>query len=72
MPAGSGLLVVMLTPALTVTERVALPVLLAESLAWTVKLAVPATGVAPESSPELDTLSPSAVRLLDPEVTVQV
>ena len=57
-------------PASMVTERFALPVFPDESLAWTVKLAGPATGVDPERSPELDRLSPTAVRLLAPEVTV--
>jgi hypothetical protein len=37
-----------------------------------VKLAVPATGVAPESTPPLDMLNPTAVKLLAPEVTLQV
>jgi hypothetical protein len=44
----------------------------AESLAWVVKLAVPATGVVPETRPELERLNPTAVRLLVPNVTVQV
>ena len=33
---------------------------------------VPATGVVPESSPELERVSPTADRLLAPEVTDQV
>jgi hypothetical protein len=37
-----------------------------------VKLAVPATGVAPVSTPPLDKLNPTAVKLLAPEVTLQV
>ena len=63
---------VMLTPASMVTEKVVLAVFPAESLAWVVKLAVPATGVVLDRSPVLDRLSPTAVRLVLPEVTVHV
>ena len=63
---------VMLTPASIVTEKAMLAVLPAESLAWAVKLAVPATGVVPERSPVLDRLRPTAVKLVEPDVTVQV
>ena len=44
----------------------------AESVTFTLKVALPATGVAPESIPPLDKLSPTAVRLVAPEVTVQL
>ena len=44
----------------------------AESVTFTAKLAAPATGVAPESTPEFDRLRPTAVRLPAPDVTDQV
>jgi hypothetical protein len=72
LPPGSGLVLVTVRAALIVTDKVAVAVLLAESTTLAVKVAVPATGVAPESTPPLDRLSPTAVRLLPPEVTDQV
>ena len=63
---------VTVTPVLMVTEKLELPVLPAESFAWTVKLADPEMGVGPESTPALDRLRPTAVRLVAPVVTVQV
>jgi hypothetical protein len=60
------------TPALIVTLIVAVAELLAESTTLAVKVAVPATGVAPDNTPALDRLNPTAVKLLAPEVTVQV
>jgi hypothetical protein len=62
----------MASAALMDTEKVAVAVVDAESVTLTVKLAVPATGVAPESTPPLDMLNPTAVRLLAPEVTDHV
>jgi hypothetical protein len=64
--------VVMLNPALMVTEKLSLAALSTESVTITLKLALPATGVVPETTPVLDTLSPTALRLLAPEVTVHV
>jgi hypothetical protein len=64
--------VVMLSPVSMVTEKLWLAVLPTESVTFTVKLALPATGVVPETTPVLDTLSPTAVRLLATEVTVHV
>ena len=72
MPAGNGLVVVMLTAESMVTEKLAVAVFPRESLAWTVKVAEPAIGVAPESTPALERLNPTAVRLVEPVVTVQV
>jgi len=46
--------------------------LLAESVTETVKVAEPAMGAGPETTPAPETLSPTAARLLVPEVTVQV
>ena len=62
----------MVSPVPMVTESVAVAVFDAESVTLTVKLAVPATGVAPDRTPPLDRLRPTAVRLLAPAVTVQV
>jgi hypothetical protein len=62
----------MLNPGLMVTENVWLAVLPTESVTFTVKLALPATGVVPATTPPPDTLSPTALRLLAPEVTVHV
>jgi hypothetical protein len=53
-----------------VTEKVAVAAFDAESVTLTVKLALPATGEEPESTPEFDRLSPIAVNWLAPEVTV--
>jgi hypothetical protein len=44
----------------------------AESFACAVKLAVPAMGMAPATTPELERLSPTAERLLAPDLTYQV
>ena len=61
----------MVTPALIVTEKFAVVVLAAESVTLAVKVAVPATGVAPERTPPLERLRPTVVRLLAPDVTDQ-
>jgi len=63
---------VMVSPVPTVTENVWLAVFEAESVTLAVKLALPAVGVAPDRTPLLDKLRPIVVRLLPPEVTVQV
>ena len=63
---------VMAKPGLIVTEKVAVAVFEAESVTLTLKLALPAIGVAPDRTPPLDRLRPTAVRLLAPDVTVQV
>jgi hypothetical protein len=55
-----------------VTLRFAVAVSFAESVTCTVKVAVPATGVLPESTPLLDRLRPTALRLLAPVVTDHV
>jgi hypothetical protein len=55
-----------------VTESVAVAVFEAESSTCTPKVALPATGGAPVSTPPLDKLNPTAVNALDPEVTVQL
>jgi len=57
---------------LTVTEKVTVAVLEAESVTFAVKLALPTIGEEPESTPALDKLKPTAVRLLPPDVTLQV
>ena len=62
---------VMVRPGLIVTEKVAVAVFEAESVTLTLKLAPPAMGVAPDSTPPLDRLRPTAVKLLPPDVTVQ-
>jgi len=64
--------VVMVKPGLMVTDKVAVAVLDAESVTLTLKLALPAVGAAPDRTPALERLRPTAVRLLPPEVTVQV
>ena len=63
---------VMVKPGLMVTDKVAVAVLDAESVTLTLKLALPAVGAAPDRTPALERLRPTAVRLLPPEVTVQV
>jgi hypothetical protein len=63
---------VIVTPALIVTLSVAVAELFAESTTFAVNVAVPATGVVPDTTPALDKLSPTAVNWLAPEVTVQV
>jgi hypothetical protein len=55
-----------------VTVNVWLAVFPYESVALTVKLALPPTGLFPDRTPPLDTLRPTAVRLLLPDVTDQV
>ena len=64
--------VVIVSWALMVTVKLAVAVFEAESVTFTAKLAAPATGVAPESTPVLERLKPTAVRLLAPDVTDQV
>jgi hypothetical protein len=55
-----------------VTEKFPVAMLPAESFTCTPKVAVPATGVVPESTPPLDKLNPTAARLLAPDVTDHV
>ena len=61
----------MLTPALMVSENVAFAVFDAESATVAVKVALPVVGV-PESTPPLERFRFTAVKLLAPDVTVQV
>jgi hypothetical protein len=63
---------VIVSAALTVTEKVPVAVFEAESVTFTPNIALPATGVVPDSTPALDRLSPIEVNWLLPEVTVQV
>jgi len=63
---------VIVRPVPTVTVRDAVAELLAESTTLAVKVAEPATGKLPERTPPLDKLRPIVVRLLAPEVTLQV
>jgi hypothetical protein len=60
------------TPALIVTLIVAVAELLAESTTLAVKVAAPDTGVAPDNTPVLDRVNPTAVNELAPDVTLQV
>jgi hypothetical protein len=62
----------MATAGLMVTENVTDAVFDAESVTFAVKLALPAIGVEPVNTPALERLRPTAVRLLPPDVTVQV
>jgi hypothetical protein len=62
----------MASAGLMVTENVTDAVFEAESVTLAAKLALPATGVAPDNTPALERLRPIAVRLLPPDVTVQV
>ena len=62
----------MVSPVPTLMENVWLAVFDAESITLTVKLALPAVGVGPVKTPPLDKLSPIAVRLVPPDVIVQV
>jgi hypothetical protein len=55
-----------------VTENVTDAVFEAESVTFAVKLALPAIGVEPVNTPAPERLKPTAVRLLPPDVTVQV
>jgi hypothetical protein len=64
--------VVMATAGLTVTEKVTVAEFEAESVTLAAKLALPAIGVAPVNTPAPERLRPTAVRLLPPDVTVQV
>ena len=61
----------MASAAFTVTEKVTVAEFDAESVTFAVKLALPAAGVAPDSTPAPERLSPTAVRALPPDVTVQ-
>jgi hypothetical protein len=72
MPVGSGLGVVMVSPALMVTEKLVVAVFKAESVTFTPKVALPATGEEPESIPPVDRVNPIADRLVAPEVTDQL
>jgi hypothetical protein len=71
-PTGSGDVVVIASPDLIVTVKVPVALFPTESVTFTVNVADPATGVVPASTPALDKLNPTAVKLLAPEVTVQV
>ena len=62
----------MVVGVLMVTEKDWLAVFPTESVTFAVKLAVPAIGVAPDTTPPLDRLNPAALRLLPPDVTVHV
>jgi hypothetical protein len=64
------LVVVIVTPGLIVTVRVAVAVSPPESVTVTVKVALPTIGVAPEITPALDKLNPTLLRL--PEVSVHL
>jgi hypothetical protein len=66
------LVVVTVRLAFTAMVRLALVVLLAESFTWTVNVAVPVAVGVPEMTPPLDTLNCTALRLLEPEVTLHV
>ena len=63
---------VTLTAGLTVRLKVVLAVFDPESVTETVKVAVPVAAGLPESTPPLERLKFTAVRLLAPAVTVQV
>jgi hypothetical protein len=62
----------MLTPAAMVKLKVALAVLLAESVTLTVKLGELVAAGVPDSTPLLERLRLAAARLAAPPVTVQV
>jgi hypothetical protein len=62
----------MVTAGLMVTEKVTVAVFEAESVTLAAKLALPAIGDAPVNTPALERLRPTAVRVLPPDVTVQV
>jgi hypothetical protein len=64
MPGGMG--------ALIATVKASEAVLDAESVTLAVKLALPNVGAVPDNTPALDKPNPIAVRLLPPDVTVQV
>jgi hypothetical protein len=55
-----------------VTDRFIVAVFEAESVTLTAKLALPAIGVEPDSTPPLDRLNPIVVNSPLPEVTVHV
>jgi hypothetical protein len=69
---GPAMLKVAVGELLMVTEKLAVAVFDAESVNWTVKLAMPAVSEEPDRTPLLDRLRPTAVRLLAPDVTVQL
>src|ERR1700679_3310799 len=62
----------MLKAPLIVTLSICVSVLLAESVTFTVKVAVPCVGELALTTPAVETLSPTALRLLCPLVTLQV
>jgi hypothetical protein len=62
----------MASAGLMVTEKVTDAVFEAESVTFAVKLAFPAIVVDPVNTPPLERLRPTAVKLLPPDVTVQV
>jgi uncharacterized protein (UPF0212 family) len=64
--------VVIVREALIVTEKVTVAVFEAESVTFAAKLALPAIGDAPDNTPALERLRPTAVRLLPPDVIVHV
>ena len=63
---------VMTSVGLIVTVKVSEAEFEAESVTLAVNVAVPAIGVAPDKTPALDKLRPTAVRLGAPEVTDHV
>ena len=63
---------VMDSAALMVTAKLVVDVFPAESVTLTPKFAVPAVGEEPDTTPPLDKLNPNAVRLLPPDVIVQL
>lgn len=62
----------MVRAGLIETEKLAVVEFDAESVTLMVKVAEPATGVAPETTPAPERLSPTAAKLVAPDVTVQV
>ena len=71
-PVGRVAAVVMASAGFTVTENVTVAVFDAESVTFAAKLALPAIGVAPDNTPALERLRPTAVRVLPPDVTLHV
>ena len=67
-----GLGVMLKSGVVMVTAKLVVAVLPAESVTLTPKFAVPAVGEEPDTTPPLDKLKPNAVRLLPPDVTVQL
>ena len=70
--AGPAMVKVGACAALMNTEKLAVAVFDAESVTSTATLALPTVGEEPDRTPSLDRLNPIAVRLLLPDVIVQV